>query len=61
MTKSKGSKPPKSRRRRQYRRLKGEITGQALVAALQASPHRDLNIEPKRGPMPVRGVRLSDE
>ena len=42
----------------EFRRLKGDLTGQALVAALQASPHRDVDIEPRRTPMPVRGVRL---
>jgi hypothetical protein len=33
-------------------------TGRALVAALQASPHRDIDIEPERVPMPVRDVVL---
>jgi prevent-host-death family protein len=42
----------------EFRRLKGDLTGQALVAAMRASPHRDLDIEPGRTPMPVRGVRL---
>jgi prevent-host-death family protein len=42
----------------EFRRLKGDATGGALVAALQASPHRALDIEPKRGRMPVRDVRL---
>jgi prevent-host-death family protein len=41
----------------EFRRLKGDSTGGALVAALRASPHRALDIEPKRGPMPVRDVR----
>jgi prevent-host-death family protein len=41
-----------------YRRLKGEITGQALVDALQSSPHRDVDIAPARGPAPVRDVIL---
>jgi hypothetical protein len=40
----------------EFRRLKGEATGAALIAAMQASPHRDLSIEPERGPMPVRDV-----
>jgi prevent-host-death family protein len=42
----------------EFRRLKGDLTGQALVAAMQASPHRGVDIEPGRTPMPVRGVRL---
>jgi prevent-host-death family protein len=42
----------------EFRRLKGDVTGQALVDAMQASPHRDIDIEPSRGPMPVRDVTL---
>ena len=34
------------------------LTGRAVVAALQASPHRDINIEPERMQMPVRDVAL---
>jgi prevent-host-death family protein len=37
----------------EFRRLKGELTGQALIAALQASPYRDIEIEPGRVPMPM--------
>jgi prevent-host-death family protein len=40
----------------EFRRLKGDLTGEALIAAMQASPHRDIDIEPKRAPMPVRKV-----
>jgi prevent-host-death family protein len=40
----------------EFRRLKGDLTGQALIAAMQASPHRDIDIEPGRAPMPVREV-----
>jgi prevent-host-death family protein len=40
----------------EYRRLKGDLTGASLVAAMQASPHRDIEIEPGRSPMPVRKV-----
>jgi len=32
--------------------------GEALIAAMQASPHRDIELEPKRAPMPVREVHL---
>src|SRR5438876_9957173 len=42
----------------EFRRLRGEQTGQALVDMLQASPHRDVDIAPARGAMPVRGVKL---
>jgi hypothetical protein len=42
----------------EYRRLKGDLTGRALVAAMQSSPHRDLDIAPERVPMPVRDVVL---
>lgn len=42
----------------EFRRLKGEQTGEALIAVMQASPHREIDIEPSRKPMPVRGVEL---
>jgi prevent-host-death family protein len=42
----------------EFRRLKGHATGQALIAAMQASPHREIDIEPKRLPLPVRDVSL---
>lgn len=42
----------------EFRRLKGGLTGEALIAAMQASPHRDIEVEPKRAPMPVRQVGL---
>ena len=42
----------------EFRRLKGDLTGQALIAAMQASPHRDIEIEPQRAAMPVREVVL---
>ncbi len=42
----------------EFRRLKGGATGQALIEAMQASPHRDMDIEPRRGPQPVRDVSL---
>lgn len=42
----------------EFHRLKGKLTGQALIAALQASPYRDIEIEPGRAPMPVRDVTL---
>jgi len=42
----------------EFRRLKGNVTGKALIVAMQASPHRDVEVEPKRGPLPVRDVSL---
>src|SRR5580692_5986210 len=42
----------------EFRRLKGDLTGEALITAMQASPHRDIDIEPRRTPMPVREVVL---
>ena len=42
----------------EFRRLKGDRSGEALIAVMQASPYRDIDIEPKRAPMPVRGVDL---
>lgn len=42
----------------EFRRLKGERKGDALIAAMQASPYRDIDIEPKRAALPVRGVEL---
>jgi len=41
-----------------FRRLQGDLSGAALVAALQASPYRELDIEPARSRLPVRGVGL---
>lgn len=42
----------------EYRRLRGEMTGKALVAALQSSPYRDLELAPQRTSLPVRDVSL---
>ncbi|MGB8840044.1 MAG: type II toxin-antitoxin system Phd/YefM family antitoxin [Aliidongia sp.] len=42
----------------EFRRLKGDLTGQVLIDALQASPYQDIDIEPARMPMPVREVVL---
>jgi prevent-host-death family protein len=41
-----------------YRRLSGERSGAALVEAMQASPHRKIELAPKRARMPVRDVDL---
>lgn len=40
----------------EFRRVTGSVTGQLLINALQASPHRE--IEPRRSAMPVRTVKL---
>lgn len=40
----------------EFRRLKGDLTGKSLVAAMEASPHREIEIEPGRSPTPVRKV-----
>ena len=42
----------------EFRRLRGEQTGNALIEAMQASPYRDLEIEPRRERMPVRDIAL---
>ena len=42
----------------EFRRLKGTLTGNALVEAMQASPHRESEIQPRRSPMPVRDMAL---
>lgn len=44
----------------EFHRLKGARTGQLLIEALQASPHREieLEVEPRRSAMPVRTVKL---
>ena len=42
----------------EFRRLTGSATGLALVEAMQASPYREVDLEPGRGPMPVRDVSL---
>ena len=42
----------------EFNRLKGERTGALLIDALQASPYREVELEPRREPMPVRDVDL---
>lgn len=42
----------------EFRRLKGDRTGEALIAALQASPYRDIDIVPRRERLHVRSVKL---
>ena len=42
----------------EFRRLTGGATGQMLVDAMRASPDRDIDLAPRRAPMPVREVDL---
>lgn len=42
----------------EFARLQGGQTGQALIDAMQACPYPDFEIDPPRGPMPVRDVHL---
>jgi PHD/YefM family antitoxin component YafN of YafNO toxin-antitoxin module len=42
----------------EFNRLKGARTGELLIEALQASPHRHIDIQPRRAAMPVRTVKL---
>jgi hypothetical protein len=43
-----------------FRRAQGNQTGKALIAAMQASTDRDIDIEPRCEPFPVRDVALCD-
>lgn len=42
----------------EFRRLSGGRSGEALVTAMQSSPFRDVDLEPARMRLPVRGVGL---
>ena len=42
----------------EFRRLTGSATGGALIEAMQKSPYQEIDLEPGRGPMPVRDVAL---
>jgi prevent-host-death family protein len=42
----------------QYRRLRGEPSGEALVKALRGSPLRDVELDHEGTRSPVRGVAL---
>jgi len=42
----------------EFYRLQGNRTGADLIAAIQASPGRELDIEPERAAFPVREVDL---
>lgn len=36
----------------------GDMTGEALINAMQSSPYHDTNVEPEREPMPIRDISL---
>ena len=42
----------------EFRRITGGLSGAALVEAMQASPHKEIDLEPARYAMPVRDVEL---
>ncbi|MEA2821867.1 MAG: hypothetical protein QOJ86_3871 [Bradyrhizobium sp.] len=42
----------------EFRRLKGDLTGKALIEAMRACPHGRFDLEPERTAMPVREVAL---
>lgn len=42
----------------EFRRLKGKRTGEALIAAMRASPFREIGVEPERARLPVREAGL---
>lgn len=42
----------------EFRRLKGDLKGEALVAVMRASPHREIDIEIRRSRLPVRDISL---
>jgi hypothetical protein len=58
MTRIPKSSKTKTTRPDEFHRLKGDLTGEALIAVMQASPHRDIDTEPRRAPMPVREISL---
>jgi hypothetical protein len=45
-------------RAEKLRRLHGGQTDQALMDAIQGSPHRDIDLTPPRGLSPARDARL---
>ena len=42
----------------EFRRLKGSRTGKALIAAMQGSPYRNIDLEAGRANLPVGDVDL---
>jgi hypothetical protein len=52
---SRNAKSAKSRwrtRSAKFLRIKGDLTGKSLIAAVQASPHRDIDLDPRRASCP---------
>src|SRR5712692_9781348 len=37
----------------EFCRLKGDLTGRALIDAIQLSPHREIELDPRRERLPV--------
>ncbi len=42
----------------EFRRLTGDRSGQVLIDAMQASPHRNANLAVSRTRLPIRDIRL---
>lgn len=42
----------------EFHRLMAGRAGQLLIDAMHASPHREIDLEPRRASMPVRAVKL---
>lgn len=42
----------------EFRRLRGGMTGQALIDAMQASPHRDIELIAESMALPIREFNL---
>ena len=42
----------------EFRRLRGDGTGRALIEAIQSSSHREIDINPEGLRLPVRRVTL---
>jgi prevent-host-death family protein len=42
----------------EFMRLVGSATGELLIEALQASPCREIELQPQRSTMPVRAIDL---
>jgi prevent-host-death family protein len=42
----------------EFRRLKGDLTGEALIAVMRASPLREIDLETRRARLPVRDIGL---
>jgi hypothetical protein len=56
MTRS--TKPPPAKAAKLGRRTHRPKSGESLIAVMRASPHREIELDPARAPMPVREVWL---